>query len=192
MSAGEKKNKKAKAHITKAVEYGTISLVCVSSCHWTAGPQRAVFHQRCDHRRLEAWPCLPQRSHSHTTKCSRYNQAAQPLFWFLLLLRKTHFAKTDTFTLVCKYSRLTQTCFEHDRMGHAYPRARTQITISLSLQSRAEREKGDSAIWRQFDGWTLRGTRLWLAWSCLEPLPVSAACQLHRVAECQLCHFIRN
>lgn len=32
------------------------------------------------------------------------------------------------------------------------------------------------------DGWTLRETRLWLTWSCLEPLPVSAACQLRRVA----------
>lgn len=24
---------------TKAVKYGTVSLACVSSCHWTAGPQ---------------------------------------------------------------------------------------------------------------------------------------------------------
>lgn len=35
--------------------------------------------QGYDHRRLEAWPCLP---HSHTTKCSRYNEAALVLITF--------------------------------------------------------------------------------------------------------------
>lgn len=35
---------------------------------------------------------------------------------------------------------------------------------------------------RRLDGWTQRETRLWLTWSCLEPLPVSAACQPHGVA----------
>jgi len=69
-------------HTTKAVEYGTISLVCVSSCHCMAGPRGAVFHQRCDHRRLEAWPGVPQKAHSHTRTI--HNQAAQPR-WFVLL-----------------------------------------------------------------------------------------------------------
>lgn len=53
-------------------------------------------------------------------------------------------------------------------------------------------EEEDWALNRQFDGWTLRETRLWLSWLCLEPVPVSAACQLHGGAECQLCHFITN
>lgn len=35
--------------------------------------------QGYDHRRLEAWLCLP---HSHTTKCSRYNEAALVLITF--------------------------------------------------------------------------------------------------------------
>lgn len=34
-----------KSHTTKADEYGTVSLVCVSSCHWMAGPQRAQSPQ---------------------------------------------------------------------------------------------------------------------------------------------------
>ncbi len=137
MSAGEKKY----THVTKAVEYGTISLVCVSSCHWTAGPQRAVFHQRCDHRRLEAWPCLPQKSHSQTTKCSRCKQAAQPL-WFLLLLRKIH---TDTLAnahirFCMQIQSPTQTCL------NAYQQAKCAMCIHTHtnhnitpLQSCAER-----------------------------------------------------
>lgn len=95
------------AHTTKGVVYGTISLVCVSSCYWTAAPQRVVFHQHCDHRRLEAWPCLPQKAHSHTTKYSQHNQPSQPLS-FLYLREKytdtwTHL-QTYTLTFICKCS----------------------------------------------------------------------------------------
>ena len=127
---------KKKRNATKAVGYGTISLVCVSSRHWTAGPQRAVFHQRRDHRRLEAWPCLPQKAHSHTTKCSLYNQAAQPL-WFPLLLRETH-----THTHTRKHTHLyANTVIDTGEMRRVYPR--TQISL---LCKAVQRERGGGGL----------------------------------------------
>lgn len=69
------------SHTTKAVKYGTISLACVSSCHWTAGPQTRAA--TTDGSR----PGRAYRTHTHTTKCSWYNQAALVL---ITLRENTH------------------------------------------------------------------------------------------------------
>lgn len=158
---------------------------------WTAGPQRAVFSTSAAATDgLEAWPCLPQRAHSHTTKCSWRNQAAQPPLVHITFEENTH---RHALTFVCKCScrhELVWICTNRES-GPCVSKHTHTHTHKSQYHSSAEPCR-DSAIARRFDGWTLRGTRLWLAWSCLEPLPVSAACQLRRVAECQLCHFIRN
>lgn len=170
-------------------ERGTVSLACVSLLSFGRLDRRERFFPPAPRPQTGSRPGRAyRREPTHTPLNTHGVTRLLSLLWFTLLLRKTH---TDALSLLYANAAADTNLFEYVQIGKAgrvYPSTHTHKS---QYHSSAEPCR-DSAIARRFDGWTLRGTRLWLAWSCLEPLPVSAACQLRRVAECQLCHFIRN
>lgn len=114
---------------------------------WTAGPQRAVFSTSAAATDgLEAWPCLLQRAHSHTTKYSWRNQAPQPPLVHITFKENTH---RRALTFVCKCScrhELVWICTNRESGPCVSKHTHTQITVSLLCRA-VQRQCYRQAVW---------------------------------------------